>query len=132
MYASPVAKPKDPAARALLIGRAAQMLRAREPLTLRCLVDGTGMSTMAVYTHFGGMEGVHKAVRQEGFTRLSERFGQLPTSRDPVRDLTALVVAYFLNALDHPDLYRAMFDADLVLDDAQAADKTVQYLVRAA
>ena len=127
-----MARAKDPAVRVLLIERAARMLRAREPVTLRSLVAGTGASTMAVYTHFGGMGGVWKAVRQEGFTRLGARLATVPTSADPVRDLAALVAAYLQNALDHPDLYRVMFDEDFDLEDAEAAGDTLEYLVRAA
>ena len=122
---------KDPTVRTLLIERAAHMLRTREPITLRSLVAGTPVSTMAVYTHFGGMDGVWKALRQEGLTRLEARLATVTMSEDPVRDLTALAAAYLRNALDHPDLYRVMFDANFDLEDAQAADETLEYLVGA-
>ncbi|WNV86311.1 TetR/AcrR family transcriptional regulator [Umezawaea sp. Da 62-37] len=127
-----MARSKDPAVRTLLVERAAHMLRTREPVTLRSLVAGTPMSTMAVYTHFGGMNGMWRAVRQEGFTRLAAGFAGVTTTEDPVRDLTALVVAYLRNALDHPDLYRVMFDADFDLEDLKAADATLEHMVRAA
>ncbi|MGO1053348.1 TetR/AcrR family transcriptional regulator [Crossiella sp. CA198] len=123
---------KDPAVRTLLLERAALLLRTREPVTLRSLVAGTGVSTMAVYTHFGGMDGLWKGLRQEGFTRLAARFATLTCSADPVADLTALVAAYLGNALDHPDLYRVMFDAGFDLEDLKAADATLEYLVQAA
>ncbi|MFI7442683.1 TetR/AcrR family transcriptional regulator [Nonomuraea indica] len=126
-----MARTKDPAVRTLLIERAAHMLRTREPITLRSLVAGTCVSTMAVYTHFGGMDGVWKALRQEGFTRLAARFATMTASADPVRDLTALVAGYLGNALDHPDLYRVMFDATFDLEDLKAADATLEYLVQA-
>lgn len=127
-----MARPKDPAVRTLLIERAAHMLRTREPITLRSLVAGTSVSTMAVYTHFGGMDGMWKAVRQEGFTRLGARLATVTMSTDPVRDLAALAAAYLQNALDHPDLYRVMFDANFDLEDALAADDTLECLVQAA
>lgn len=127
----PVARSRDPAVRTLLLERAARMLRTREPITLRSLVAGTTVSTMAVYTHFGGMDGVWKALRQEGFTRLASGLAAVTASTDPVRDLTALAAAYLRNALDHPDLYRVMFDAHVDLEDARAADDTLEYLVRA-
>jgi AcrR family transcriptional regulator len=127
-----MARTKDPAVRSLLIERAAHMLRTREPVTLRSLVAGTGVSTMAVYTYFGGMDGMWRALRQEGFTRLAARFATVPTSDDPVRDLTALAATYLGNALDHPDLYRVMFDAGFDLEDLAAADATLEHLVRAA
>ncbi|MCK2238887.1 MULTISPECIES: TetR/AcrR family transcriptional regulator [unclassified Crossiella] len=127
-----MARTKDPAVRTLLLERAAQLLRTREPVTLRTLVAGTGVSTMAVYTYFGGMDGLWKALRQEGFTHLAARFATLTMSKDPVADLTALVAAYLGNALDHPDLYRVMFDASFDLEDLKAADATLEYLVQAA
>ena len=127
-----MARSKDPEVRVRLLERAAQMLRAREPITLRSLVAGTGVSTMAVYTHFGGMDGMWQALRQEGFTRLAARFAALRPSADPVRDLTALVATYLGNALDHPDLYRVMFDATFDLEDLGAADATLEHMVRAA
>ncbi len=108
------------------------MLADREPVTLRGLVEGTGASTMAVYTHFGGMPGLWSAVRQEGFTRLAGRLAAVPRTDDPVHDLAALGVAYARNALAAPELYRAMFDARADLADASAADATFDRLVTAA
>lgn len=87
---------------------------------------------MAVYTHFGGMDGVRQALRQEGFTRLAARCATVAATEDPVRDLTALVAAYVRNALDHPDLHRVMFDANFALEDGEAAQDTLEHLVRAA
>ena len=127
-----MARQKDPAVRTLLLERAARMLREREPITLRSLVDGTGVSTMAVYTYFGGMDGVWRALRQEGFTRLAARFETLAVPEDPVEDLVAGVAAYVVNALEFPDLYRVMFDATVELEDVAAAEATLGYLVRAA
>lgn len=105
------------------------MLRTRQPVTLRSLVTGTGVSTMAVYTYFGGMDGLWKAMRQEGFTRLAARLDAVAASADPVRDLAALGGAYLANALADPDLYRIMFDAGFELEDAEAADATLHCLV---
>ncbi|GGS95297.1 TetR family transcriptional regulator [Planobispora rosea] len=121
---------KDPAVRSLLIDRAAQLLAARQPVTLRSLVAGTGVSTMAVYTYFDGMDGLWSAVRQEGFTRLEARLAAVAPSADPVRDLAALGAAYLSNAMAGPDLYRVMFDAAFELEDAAAADGTLHHLVR--
>lgn len=127
-----MARPKDPATRTALIERAAHLLRAREPVTIRSLVAGTGVSTMAVYTHFDGMPGLWRALRQEGFTRLAARFEAVQLTRDPVQDLAALLAAYVDHALTHPDLYRVMFDASVDLEDLAAADATLECLVRAA
>ncbi|MGY1773921.1 TetR/AcrR family transcriptional regulator [Blastococcus sp. SYSU D00813] len=121
----------DPVVRRRLVERAAGMLAAREPVTLRSLVEGTGASTMAVYTHFGGMPGLWRAVRQEGFTRLADRLAAVPVTADPVHDVAALGVAYAANALEHPALYRAMFDAVAELEDPAQADRGLAVLVEA-
>lgn len=105
------------------------MLARREPVTLRQLVKGTGASTMAVYTHFDGMAGLWRAVRQEGFTRLAQRLAEVEPTPDPVHDLMALGAAYVSNALAGPDLYRTMFDAGFDLEDPEAADTTFGVLV---
>ncbi|MEV0436987.1 TetR-like C-terminal domain-containing protein [Nocardia sp. NPDC050413] len=122
---------RNPAVRSMLIERAAQMVAAREPVTLRGLVAGTEVSTMAVYTYFDGIDGLWRAVRQEGFTRLAARLAHVPDTGDPVRDLAALGSAYLANALAEPDLYRVMFDAGFELEDAPAADATLERLVTA-
>lgn len=124
-----MARLKNPAVRAMLIERAAQLLRERQPVTLRGLVAGTTVSTMAVYTYFDGMDGLWRAVRQEGFTRLAARLEEVPDTDDPVHDLAALGSAYLANALANPDLYRVMFDAGFALEDAPAADATLERLV---
>ncbi len=116
----------------MLIERAAEMLARREPVTLRTLVHGTGASTMAVYTHFGGMPGLWRAVRQEGFTRLAERLTLVERTRDPVRDLAALGAAYAANAFANPHLYRTMFDTGAELEDADAAGATFGELIACA
>ena len=108
------------------------MLARREAVTLRVLVESVGTSTMAVYTHFGGMPGLWRAVRQEGFTRLSERLALVDVTPDAVRDLMALGAAYVRNAVANPYLYRAMFDTAADLENPDAADTGFQMLVTCA
>lgn len=131
-YATSVPRARDPAVRVLLVERAAALLRQREPVTLRSLTAETPVSTMAVYTYFGGMDGLWSAVRQEGFTRLAARLGAVPTGTDAVRDLASLAAAYVAHALEQPNFYRVMFDADFPLEDLAAADAALEHLVQAA
>ncbi len=42
-----------------------------------------------------------------------------------------MVAAHLRNALDHPGLYRVVFDANLELEDLKAADATLEHLVQA-
>ena len=87
---------------------------------------------MAVYTHFGGMPGLWRAVRQEGFTRLADHLGAVEMTSDPVRDLMSLGAAYTSNALAHPYLYRTMFDAGVDLEDPSTAAESFDVLVSCA
>jgi AcrR family transcriptional regulator len=122
----------DPAVRTALVESAAQLLAEREAVTARSLAAATGSSTTALYTHFGGMPGLWRAVRQEGFTRLGRRLSVVARTEDPVRDLAALGAAYVLSARTDPYLYRAMFDAAADLDDPAAADAVFGGLVECA
>jgi len=106
-----VPKVADPSVRdALLEGAARQIaLGGSGSLTLRRLVDEVGTSTMAVYTHFGGMQNLRQEVRREGFARLKTHLDAVEFSRDPLTDLALLGWAYYDNALENPHLYRVMF-----------------------
>ncbi len=75
----------------------------------RRLARETATSTMAVYTHFGGMGPLVSEVAAEGFRRLIARVGEVPPSDDPVEDLRLMAVAYRANALDNRYLYAVMF-----------------------
>lgn len=107
------------------------MLARREAITLRGLVAGTGVSTMAVYTYFDGMGDLLGAVRQEGFSRLAARLAEVARTSDPVSDLAETGAAYVASARKNPELYVLMFDGSLPLPDAPAADAALQRLVDA-
>jgi AcrR family transcriptional regulator len=104
-------KVADPEVREALIDAAARLLVREGPaaLTTRRLAAEVGASTMAVYTHFGGMDGLRRHLRKEGFARLTAHFESVPAGRDPVADLSALGWAYCFNAVANPQLYRAVF-----------------------
>lgn len=94
-----------------LIEAAARLLGEEGPsaLSTRRLARETGTSTMAVYTHFGGMAPLVSAVAAEGFRRLIARVAEVEPSDDPVGDLRRMAVAYRANALDNRYLYAVMF-----------------------
>jgi AcrR family transcriptional regulator len=127
-----VPRTADPSVRVALVEAAAEMLAGREVVSARSLAAATGSSTTALYTHFGGMPGLWRAVRQEGFTRLAARLEAVPRTDDPVRDLAGLGARYVASARTDPHLYRAMFDAAADLDDPAAADATFGGLVACA
>jgi AcrR family transcriptional regulator len=122
----------DPALRTELIETAARLVatEGRSGLTLRRLAAEVGTSTMAVYTHFGGMDELRREVRREGFARLRARLQAVPETRDPVVDLSLLGAAYYLSATAAPNLYRAMFlDGPVDDDDLGTGLDTFMFLV---
>jgi AcrR family transcriptional regulator len=96
-----------------LLEAAALLLDEEGPdaLTARKLAAAAQTSTMAVYTHFGGMPALVKQIVAEGFTRLDEHQTAVPHTDDPVADLANLAMAYRQNALENPHLYAVMFGA---------------------
>lgn len=100
----------DPAIRERLVLVTADLLAQGDEVTLRRIADGAGTSTMAVYTHFGGMDGLWYAVREQGFGELTARLDAVVRTGDPVADLVAAGATYARFALAEPSLYLALFD----------------------
>jgi len=101
----------EPQVRQRLVEAAARLLADEGPaaLSTRRLASEVGASTMAVYTHFGGLPQLVRAVVTEGFSRLAEHMAAVPHTDDPLADLAELGVAYRTNAHDNPQLYAVMF-----------------------
>jgi AcrR family transcriptional regulator len=126
-------KTADGEIRQALIETAARILAKEGPtaLSTRRLAAEVGTSTMALYTHFGGMEQLRSAIRHEGFARLMRFLESVPTTRDPVADLSALGWAYCFNALANPHLYRAIFLEAPAEDDVAVGRATFEQLISA-
>ncbi|KKK04507.1 TetR/AcrR family transcriptional regulator [Micromonospora sp. HK10] len=94
-----------------LVDVAARLLTEQGPrsLSARALARETGTSTMAIYTYFGGMPGLVRAVIREGFARLADRLATVQASDDPVADSFQLAIAYRQSAHLAPHLYAVMF-----------------------
>ena len=129
----------DPELRGRLIEAAARLLVEEGPaaLSTRRLAAAVGSSTMAVYTHFGGMDDLVRAMVYEGFARLNERMSAIGPSDDPVADVVALGMAYRDNASEHRHLYAVMFGGSslggfsLTDDDRMYGRFTLEKLVAA-
>jgi AcrR family transcriptional regulator len=117
-----VARKADATVRIALLESAARLIATEglASLTLRRVADEAGTSTMAVYTHFGGMPELRRAVRLEGFARLARRLAALTATDDPVVDVTSQGWAYYQHAVENPHLYRVMF-LEHAIDDEDAA-----------
>ncbi|TDB92722.1 TetR/AcrR family transcriptional regulator [Micromonospora fluostatini] len=129
----------DPTLATALLEAAARLLAEEgvAGLTTRRLAAAVGASTTAVYTHFGGMDNLVRAMVHEGFARLHRRMSTVRATTDPVADMMALGYAYRANALDHPPLYQVMFGSAalggfaLADGDRQHGRYTLQPLVDA-
>jgi AcrR family transcriptional regulator len=93
-----------------LLHAAVEILNEHGPdaLQTRKIARAAGTSTMAVYTHFGGMPALIAEVAQEGLRQFDAALTVAPTS-DPVADLIATGIAYRRYAIERPHMYRLMF-----------------------
>ena len=98
-----------------LVEAAARLLATdgEAAVTARRVTAEVGVSTMAVYTHFGSMEGLLAAIWQEGFARFGAELDAPSHTSDPVADLMAQAWGYRHFALREPHLYQVMFGPGL-------------------
>lgn len=93
--------------------KAADTLLASEgasALTVRRIATVAGMSTMNVYSRFGGKDGVVEHLYLKGFRLLAEAMLAVPETNDPMLDMVICGEAYRRFALDHATLYAVMFE----------------------
>lgn len=80
-----------------------------EALQARKVAAEVGASTMAVYTHFGGMNGLMDAIVAAAFERFGAALATAPATNDPMADFFVMGAAYREFALANPQRYRLMF-----------------------
>ena len=80
-----------------------------EALQARKLAAEVGVSTMAVYTHFGGMAALVDEVARTGFLRLSAWLAEVGETDDPVADIFSLARTYRQAVAEQPQLYAVTF-----------------------
>ena len=99
------------ALRARLVEAGIQILEGDglSALSARRVATETGTSTMAVYTHFGGMTGLVDAIASEAFARFTQALTDVPETADPVTDFLVMGVRYREFALANPQRYQMMF-----------------------
>jgi AcrR family transcriptional regulator len=78
-------------------------------LSVRKVAAEAGTSTMAVYTHFGGMTGLLDAMASETFVPFTKALTGVTETDDPVADFFAMGIAYHHFALENPQRYQFMF-----------------------
>ncbi|MFD7055083.1 TetR/AcrR family transcriptional regulator [Streptomyces mirabilis] len=75
----------------------------------RTVASASGLSTMVVYSHFGGIPELMRAVVDHGFKELGAAFAQVPVTEDPIADLFAMALSCRRVARENPHLYDLMF-----------------------
>ena len=75
----------------------------------RTVASASGLSTMAVYHHFGGIAELIRAVVDQGFKELDRAFSEVPVTEDPLADLFAMALTTRRVARENPHLYDLMF-----------------------
>src|SRR3954467_12899309 len=93
-----------------LVEAAIRLLAEQGPSAIkaRTVASATGLSTMVVYSHFGGIPELTRAVIDRGFKELEAAFSQLPATDDPIADLAVLALTCRRVARDTPPLYDLM------------------------
>ena len=113
------------AQREALLDAASEMLMHGGPdaISMRKLAARVGASTMAVYTAFGGKEGLITALFEEAFDRLAAAQNAVPRHPEPILWLANLSRAYRDFALKNPSYYSLMISATLPLPAALRHDE---------
>lgn len=96
----------------MLLKSASNLLAAEGAgaLTVRRIATEAGVSTMNVYSRFGGKDGVVEHLFVEGFRLLGDGMRSIVDTGDPLADMVSCGMAYRRFAIDNPTLYSVMFD----------------------
>ena len=95
-----------------LVDATLQLLRGEAPtdLTVRRIATAAGTTTMALYTGFGGRDGLLDVVYARGFELLREAMESAGKEADPAEAVLRLLGAYRAFALANPGLYGLLFE----------------------
>jgi AcrR family transcriptional regulator len=101
-----------------------------EALTVRRIATEAGMSTMNVYSRFGGKDGVIDELYVDGFVRLFGEINAVPVTDDFAADLVTMAHAYRRFALENPTYYKIMFRSAIqeFIPSAQATELALEGL----
>ena len=123
--------------RVAMLDAAGALLHSEGPqaLSTRRLADAVGTSTQAIYTLFGGKEGIVRAMYREGFDRLEQCLAAVASSDPPPDYLLGLGRAYRTAALRSPHYYDVMFgrpvpEFEPSADDIERSLSTQRVLTR--
>jgi AcrR family transcriptional regulator len=102
------AAPPDPAAALLDATRDIFVTEGLKGLSVRRVAEQAGCTTMAVYTRYGGKDGLVAALFDEGFERLAQAQQAVSSKLGAGKRVLALCQAYRDTALRFPHHYALM------------------------
>lgn len=82
-----------------------------DEVTMRSVAIGAGLSTMNVYSRFGGKDGLLDVLFREGFEQLGDELAAIDEPDLPSQ-LRSSAAAYRRFALEHPARYELMFGGE--------------------
>lgn len=108
-----MAEPTDDRVAERLIDSARRLLLdgGLDQVTMRSVALGAGVSTMNVYSRFGGKDGLLDVLYREGFDELGSRLAAVD-SPDLPGQIRAFAATYRAFALEHPARYELMFGGE--------------------
>lgn len=92
-----------------VIAAAIEILDSEGPdgFTVRAIAERAGVAPMAIYNHFGGMNGLLETLWVQGFETLQDAVSI--ETNDPIADFMDAGIGYRAFALGNPGLYTLMF-----------------------
>jgi AcrR family transcriptional regulator len=96
-----------------------------DALQARRVAAACDTSTMSVYTYFGGMKQLLRAVADEGFHRFAKEVELVEQTDDTVADMMVYALVFRRFALENPHLYRLISG----MTSAHGVDVPVQFTV---
>jgi len=84
------------------------MASGGKSLVLRSVAHRSGSTTQAIYTQFGGKQGLVEALFNEGWSRLTSELKALGPKSNPLESLMDIGLCYFRFAHKNPNFYQLM------------------------
>lgn len=114
-YHVKVGRPRehDESTRVTLLRAAEHLLseEGHEGLSMRRLAAEAETSTRAVYSLFGGKQGLIAELYRQTFDAIGRYIDEIPPTEDPVDDLVSIGIGAFRrHAMEHPNLFRLVFE----------------------
>jgi len=110
--------------RKALLKATAQIIIAEGPerVSLREVARRCGVSRTAPYRHFKNKNDLMRAVAEDGFKQLKQRYDRVMGIEisDPLEHLRNIAIAYVTFAIENPGYFKLMFGNEIINQDRSA------------